>query len=102
VAPFVGAIVAACTGEPLGGAASAAGGALLALGVYLHLTEHHEHDPVHDALEDEHAHAHDDGHHDHAHDPMPDGGHSHPPRHEPVAHAHPHAPDLHHRHDHEH
>jgi drug/metabolite transporter (DMT)-like permease len=102
VAPFAGAAVAALAGEPLGGAASAAGGALLALGVFLHLTEHHEHDHVHEALDHEHAHAHDDGHHHHHHDPMPQGEHSHAHRHEPAVHAHPHAPDLHHRHDHEH
>jgi drug/metabolite transporter (DMT)-like permease len=100
VAPFAGALVAGLAGQPLGGPASAAGGALLALGVVLHLTERHEHDHHHEAVEHEHAHRHDDGHHDHTHDIMPDGEHSHPHRHEPVRHEHPHAPDLHHRHDH--
>ena len=100
VAPFAGAAAARLAGEPFGGSLVAAGGALLAAGVVLHLTEHHEHDHAHAATEHEHAHRHDDGHHDHAHDPMPAGEHSHPHRHEAVHHAHPHAPDLHHRHEH--
>ena len=100
VAPFAGAAAARLAGEPFGGPLVAAGGALLAAGVALHLTEHHEHDHAHEATEHEHAHRHDDGHHDHAHDPMPEGEHSHPHRHEATRHAHPHAPDLHHRHEH--
>ena len=95
-APFVGAAVARLAGQPLGGGALA-GGALMAFGVYLHLTEEHEHAHRHDPVEHEHAHRHDDGHHDHAHDPMPPGEHSHPHRHEATVHAHPHAPDVHHR-----
>jgi drug/metabolite transporter (DMT)-like permease len=99
VAPFAGAAVAALAGEPLG-PASLGGGALLALGVALHLTERHEHHHHHEAVEHEHAHRHDDGHHDHVHDPMPVGEHSHPHGHQATRHDHPHAPDLHHRHSH--
>jgi drug/metabolite transporter (DMT)-like permease len=98
-APFVGALVARAAGQPLVRGALP-GGALMALGVYLHLTEQHEHEHEHEALEHDHAHRHDDGHHDHAHDPMPAGEHSHPHRHDPIVHDHPHAPDLHHRHGH--
>jgi drug/metabolite transporter (DMT)-like permease len=98
-APFVGAAVARLAGQPLGRGALA-GGALMAFGVYLHLTEQHEHEHRHDPVEHEHAHRHDDGHHVHTHDPMPPGEHSHAHRHEPVSHAHAHAPDVHHRHGH--
>jgi drug/metabolite transporter (DMT)-like permease len=102
VAPFAGAAVAGLAGQPFGGASSLAGGALLAVGVALHLTEHHEHTHAHDALDHEHAHRHDDGHHDHVHDPLPEGEHSHLHRHEAVEHDHEHAPDLHHGHRHLH
>jgi drug/metabolite transporter (DMT)-like permease len=101
LAPFAGALVASLAGEPVGGPAVAAGGALLVLGVVLHLTERHEHAHVHEPLEHEHAHAHDDGHHDHAHAPMPEGPHSHPHRHEAMTHSHAHAPDVHHGHGHD-
>ena len=101
LAPFAGALVASLAGEPLGGLGVAAGGALLVLGVALHLTERHEHAHGHDPLEHEHAHAHDDGHHEHAHAPMPDGQHSHAHRHDPMTHSHAHAPDVHHGHGHE-
>ncbi len=100
VAPFAGAAVAGLAGQPFGGASSLAGGALLAVGVLLHLSEHHAHAHGHAPVEHEHAHRHDDGHHDHAHDPAPEGEHSHVHRHEAVEHAHEHAPDLHHRHLH--
>jgi drug/metabolite transporter (DMT)-like permease len=100
LAPFVGAAVARLGGEPLGGASGVAGGALMALGVALHLTERHEHAHRHEALEHEHAHRHDDGHHGHGHEAMPEGEHSHVHRHEEVTHTHGHAPDVHHRHPH--
>ncbi len=102
IAPFAGAAVASLAGQPLGGAASVAGGVLLAAGVVLHLTESHEHAHEHHAVEHEHAHRHDDGHHEHAHDPMPAGEHSHPHAHAATRHEHEHAPDLHHLHEHSH
>ncbi len=101
VAPFAGALIAL----PLLGEAPtlqlAAAGALMAAGVWLHLTERHVHWHVHEPLEHAHVHVHDE-HHRHEHDePVPPGTrHSHPHRHEPLAHAHPHYPDAHHRHDH--
>jgi drug/metabolite transporter (DMT)-like permease len=77
---------------------------LMAVGVWLHLTERHEHLHAHDAQEHEHEHVHGagDAHHDHAHvPPVPPGArHTHPHVHEPLVHAHPHYPDAHHRHDH--
>jgi drug/metabolite transporter (DMT)-like permease len=97
VAPFVGALVAAAMGE---GASTALGGAavLMAIGVYLHVTEVHAHWHQHEPTFHDHAHRHDDGHHAHHHDPMPEGEHSHPHQHEAHDHVHAHAEDLHHRH----
>ncbi len=101
VAPFFGAALAlALLGErpatPFWIAA-----ALMALGLWLHLTERHEHEHVHETLEHAHPHVHDE-HHQHPHDFAWDGRepHVHPHRHDRLVHAHPHYPDLHHRHTH--
>lgn len=74
---------------------------LIALGVWLHLSERHGHRHTHEALVHDHAHEHDE-HHRHAHDFPWDGTepHAHPHAHEPLTHEHAHAPDLHHRHEH--
>ncbi len=76
--------------------------ALMGVGGWLHLCEHHEHRHVHGAMAHEHLHRHDDGHHRHTHGPDAPYGepHSHWHRHEPMVHSHPHTPDLHHRHGH--
>lgn len=103
VAPFFGALLALALGEPATPVLLAAGG-LMALGVWLHLSERHEHWHVHEPLEHAHEHVHGAGdeHHDHVHEPpVPPGTrHSHAHRHLPLAHAHPHFPDAHHRHTH--
>ncbi len=100
VAPFVGAIVAIAFGEALTWSLVVAG-LLMAVGVWLHLTERHEHEHTHEAIEHSHRHTHDE-HHQHAHDePVPPGTwHTHPHVHEPITHTHPHYPDAHHRHAH--
>ena len=101
VAPFFGAALAlSMLGEKPGIAFWVAAG-LMALGVWLHLSENHEHAHVHEELAHSHEHAH-DAHHQHSHDPSWDGRepHVHSHRHAPLAHAHPHYPDLHHRHTH--
>jgi len=100
VAPFFGAALAIAWGEPATPALGIAG-ALMALGVWLHLTERHEHGHRHAAAEHEHEHEH-DGHHAHAHADAvaPGQRHAHAHRHEPLHHEHAHYPDLHHRHDH--
>jgi len=101
VAPFFGAALAvAMLGERPGTAFWIAAG-LMALGVWLHLSERHEHEHAHEALEHAHEHVH-DAHHRHAHDFPWDGRepHVHPHRHDPLVHSHPHYPDLHHRHTH--
>lgn len=101
IAPFFGAAFAVLLqGEPVTGQLLAAG-TLMAIGVWLHLTEHHSHLHAHELNEHTHAHAHDD-HHRHAHDFAWDGRepHVHAHRHEPLVHAHRHFPDVHHRHPH--
>lgn len=99
-APFLGAHAAYGLGERQGTWLLLAGGALMVLGVVLHLMERHEHEHVHRYMVHEHAHTHDDGHHDHVHDPMPTGPHSHRHEHRPMRHSHPHVPDAHHLHGH--
>lgn len=98
-APFVGAVVAI----PLLGEAVTiqllVAGLLMAVGVWLHLTEKHEHEHAHEAAEHVHAHVHDE-HHDHLHEVTREGLHVHWHRHEPMRHKHPHYPDAHHRHAH--
>jgi drug/metabolite transporter (DMT)-like permease len=100
-APFIGVAVAfGVLGERPGPAFWLAL-PLMAIGVWLHLTERHAHPHAHETLEHEHSHRHDE-HHRHAHEFAWDGRepHTHPHRHEPMTHAHPHYPDLHHRHGH--
>lgn len=99
-APFVGALLALATGDSLTPQLLLAG-ALMALGLWLHLSERHEHAHQHRALEHEHMHTHDE-HHQHAHGAGVSSAvsHSHPHRHAPLYHAHPHFPDAHHRHKH--
>ena len=100
VAPFFGALLALALGEPVT-AQLAAAGALMALGVWLTLTERHEHEHAHDELWHEHEHTHDEHHgHQHAAGTAAEGKHAHWHRHAPLRHSHPHAPDAHHRHEH--
>jgi drug/metabolite transporter (DMT)-like permease len=101
VAPFFGAVLAVLLGDAVTLPLLLAGG-LMALGVWLHLSERHAHPHTHEALVHEHTHVHDE-HHQHAHDfPVsPSTSHSHPHRHEPLMHSHPHYPDAHHRHTHQ-
>ncbi len=100
-APFVGAIAAlVLLREPLTLQLLAAG-LLMAIGVWLHLTEHHEHEHVHEPIEHAHPHFHDEHHqHEHAPDDPPGEPHTHAHRHERVKHKHAHVPDMHHQHRH--
>ena len=101
VAPFCGAVLAvAALGEPMTVRLLIAG-ALMALGVWLHVTEQHDHLHTHEPLEHEHEHEHDE-HHQHSHDRwLPAAArHNHRHRHEALTHTHPHFPDAHHRHEH--
>ena len=99
VAPFFGALLALALGEPVTPPLVAAG-ALMALGIWLHLTERHSHRHTHPAITHEHWHTHDE-HHQHSHaGTVPTGGHSHLHTHRPITHEHEHFPDAHHRHPH--
>jgi drug/metabolite transporter (DMT)-like permease len=100
-APFIGAIVAIIAlGEPVTGQLLAAG-ALMAIGVWLHLTEQHAHEHLHEPVAHAHPHVH-DAHHQHAHNGSEPAGepHTHVHAHGRLSHAHPHVPDMHHGHRH--
>lgn len=104
VAPFFGALLSVIFFKEPMTMMLLAGGALMALGVWLHLTEQHEHMHTHEALAHSHEHDHAAGdlHHDHVHDTVAPRGmrHTHWHRHEPLNHSHPHYPDTHHTHLH--
>jgi drug/metabolite transporter (DMT)-like permease len=100
VAPFFGAGLAVALGDPAGWQLVAAG-ALMAVGVWLHLSERHEHTHTHEVLVHDHWHTHDEHHqHEHGSPVAPGAGHRHEHRHEPITHSHPHYPDAHHNHQH--
>lgn len=102
-APFFGAVLAVVMGESVTVPLLVAG-ALMGVGIWLHLREEHQHEHTHDTLDHEHLHTHDDGHHDHDHllGELPPAGaaHRHPHVHVATSHTHPHYPDAHHRHAH--
>ncbi len=100
VAPFFGAVLAIALGEAVTLPLLLAG-ALMAVGVWLHLTERHEHAHQHAGMIHAHLHVHDE-HHRHEHEFAWDGAepHAHPHGHAPLHHAHAHFPDSHHRHRH--
>ena len=100
IAPFLGALLAVVMGDTVTPPLILAG-LLMAIGIWLHLTERHEHQHIHDELEHEHLHSHDEHHH-HTHDDPIDMGvpHKHRHQHHPMTHTHPHFPDSHHRHKH--
>jgi len=99
-APFLGAAFAVVyLAEPLTLTLLLAG-VLMALGVWLHLTESHVHDHGHDAVSHEHFHDHDEHHRHHPEVAGATAPHSHPHEHLRIRHRHAHFPDAHHRHDH--
>lgn len=100
-APFVGAALSLLVFREIPEISFWIAGGLMALGVWLHVSEHHEHNHEHEALAHEHKHRHDE-HHQHTHDFPWDGEepHTHPHEHAPLAHSHAHFPDMHHRHRH--
>jgi drug/metabolite transporter (DMT)-like permease len=100
-APFLGAVVAVVgLGDPVTIRLFVAGG-LMAIGVWLHLTEDHEHEHQHEVLAHAHPHLH-DAHHQHGHGPDDPLGepHTHAHRHGGLRHRHGHMPDVHHQHHH--
>lgn len=98
VAPFFGAVLAIAAGEPVTFPLVIAG-VLMMFGVWLHLTERHEHPHTHDATEHAHGYPNDE-HRRHADSYFHDPGAQHGDRHKPHKHTHPHFPDVHHRHKH--
>lgn len=102
IAPFLGALISIIfLGDKVTGQLLIAG-SLMALGIWLHLTEQHSHQHIHEPREHEHEHTHDE-HHQHTHDPFDPPGepHTHLHQHERLEHEHPHFPDQHHFHEHE-
>ncbi len=99
LAPFIGAVLAIVLLRESVTAQLVLAGALMAIGLWLHLAERHEHEHIHGELEHDHRHVH-DAHHNHAHEDEVKEPHSHWHRHTPMRHKHPHYPDLHHRHRH--
>lgn len=100
-APFIGAAVSLILLDEPAPPAFWTAAALMALGVWLHLTERHEHEHIHEAEEHTHPHVHDE-HHQHPHAEAHDGTtpHTHWHRHLRLQHKHPHFPDTHHQHAH--
>lgn len=104
LAPFVGAAIAILLlNEPMTWAFLAAA-CLMAIGLWLHLTENHSHEHVHQQMQHQHKHTHDE-HHQHVHagdDAKNTSGepHTHSHIHERLEHGHAHFPDAHHQHEH--
>ena len=101
LAPFFGGMVAVLVLREPVTVQIVAAGSLMALGVWLHLTERHEHEHGHEEMAHEHRHVHDE-HHQHSHDGTEPLGepHSHRHVHVQLGHSHAHLPDIHHRHEH--
>jgi drug/metabolite transporter (DMT)-like permease len=101
IAPFVGVVVAFIVLAEAPDSRFWIALPLMALGVWLHLTERHGHRHAHERGTHTHPHRHDE-HHRHDHDFAWDGQepHVHPHTHEPLVHEHRHTPDLHHGHRH--
>ncbi|MES2759123.1 MAG: DMT family transporter [Pseudomonadota bacterium] len=101
-APFAGAVISMLMFRDRPGLMFWIAAALMAIGIWLHITESHEHRHRHEPLDHDHPHRH-DAHHQHQHRAGTDSKepHSHPHRHLPLAHSHAHYPDIHHRHDHQ-
>jgi drug/metabolite transporter (DMT)-like permease len=100
-APFVGASLSLVLLHEAPGVAFGVAGALMAVGVWLHVSERHEHEHYHEPLVHSHRHRHDE-HHQHTHDSPWAGAepHTHEHSHDPLRHMHAHFPDIHHRHKH--
>ena len=79
----------------------ASAGMLMALGVCIHMREHHQHCHLHEPVIHAHAHVHEEHHrHGHGPDDPPGEPHNHLHRHDRLEHVHAHVPDTHHQHQH--
>lgn len=100
IAPFFGAVLAIILGDAVTWPLVIAG-LLMAVGIWLHLTERHEHEHTHEPITHDHWHTHDEHHqHEHAEPVSPGTWHKHEHTHKAITHTHEHYPDMHHRHDH--
>jgi drug/metabolite transporter (DMT)-like permease len=101
IAPFFGTILAIpLLGESVDARLIIAG-VLMAIGVWLHLTERHEHEHLHEEDGHEHGHTHDEHHqHEHGEGVQQEAFHVHRHCHFCTGHIHAHFPDTHHRHNH--
>lgn len=97
LAPFIGAVTAIFILHEAFTLQLLVAGLLMAVGLWLHLSERHQHEHEHHNQEHEHGHEHDE-HHRHVHEEETNEPHSHRHRHEKQFHSHSHYPDLHHRH----
>ena len=100
VAPFIGTLLAVMLGDDVTWQMLVAG-LLMAGGVWLHLTERHQHRHTHEALLHDHEHVHDELHqHTHAEPVVAGSKHRHLHYHPAMTHDHSHYPDSHHQHSH--
>lgn len=100
-APFAGAVLALLIWQDGLSLPLIVAGFFMALGIWLHLTEHHEHEHVHERMEHAHLHVHDEHHrHEHQSEDPPGEPHFHPHFHARLVHRHRHDPDIHHQHQH--
>lgn len=101
LAPFIGAVIGLLIFGERVTPVLAGAGCLMAIGLWLHLSESHVHEHLHEPLAHTHRHVHDE-HHQHAHGPddPPGEPHVHAHQHPRLVHKHPHYPDIHHRHTH--
>jgi drug/metabolite transporter (DMT)-like permease len=101
LAPFFGALLAIpLLGESVTNRLLIAG-ALMLLGIWLHLTERHGHVHTHEFTAHTHDHEHDEHHlHQHPSDTQAEIRHTHWHQHPVQTHTHAHVPDAHHRHEH--
>jgi drug/metabolite transporter (DMT)-like permease len=100
--PFIGTVLAVLLYRDPITAAFYLASALMALGVWLHVTEQHAHEHEHGPMTHMHEHAH-DAHHQHEHGPEIDPAepHTHLHSHGFLRHRHAHFPDIHHGHRHD-
>jgi drug/metabolite transporter (DMT)-like permease len=100
-APFLGAIISLILLHDSPSILFWVAGLLMAIGIWLHLTENHEHSHTHEEMAHNHKHIHDE-HHQHTHNFPWDGKepHTHPHQHKKLTHSHKHYPDIHHQHSH--
>lgn len=101
VAPFIGAAIAILIFNESVSLLFWLALLFMSIGVWMHLTEIHEHEHTHDEEFHEHYHIHDE-HHQHEHDFVFNNksGHVHPHQHDSMSHSHHHYPDINHLHRH--